>query len=64
MRFNDDYRMPQTDIERPLYVHPHSAANEPVTPHEGPLNVQIGTGAIALRRRLEESTAAGLEKEL
>lgn len=39
------------DID-PLYLHPHSAANEPVTLHEGPLAIQggaTGTGTLVLR---------------
>jgi hypothetical protein len=39
------------DIE-PLYLHPHAAANEAVTLHEGPLAIQggaAGTGALVLR---------------
>jgi hypothetical protein len=39
---------PQND---PLYLHPHAAANEPVTLHEGPIAVQgdmTGTGKLVL----------------
>lgn len=39
------------DID-PLYLHPHGAANEAVTLHEGPLTIQgsaTGTGTLALR---------------
>ena len=44
--------MPHSSNVHPVYLHPHSAPNEPVTLHEGPIAVEggmTGTGRLVLR---------------
>jgi hypothetical protein len=49
----------------PLYLHPHAAANEPVTLHEGPIAVQGGmTGSGKLILRWQPSTGLRLEADM
>ena len=49
----------------PVYLHPHSAANEPVTLYEGPIAVQGGmTGSGRLVLHWQPSTGLRLEADM
>ena len=57
--------MPVTPDIIPLYLHPHAAANEPVTLHEGPIGIQGGaTGTGTLTLRWLPSTGLRLDADL
>ncbi|MCA1563200.1 MAG: hypothetical protein LC753_09675, partial [Acidobacteria bacterium] len=57
--------MPVTPDIVPVYLHPHAAANEPVTLHQGPVAIQGGnTGTGALTLRWLPSTGLRLEADL
>ena len=57
--------MSQPSDMPPIYLHPHAAANEPVTLHEGPIAIQggmTGTGRLALH--WQPSTGLRLEADM
>jgi hypothetical protein len=57
--------MPVTPDVVPVYLHPHAAANEPVTLLEGPIAIQGGaTGTGTLKLRWLPSTGLRLEADL
>jgi hypothetical protein len=57
--------MPVTPHVVPVYLHPHAAANEPVTLLEGPIAIQGGaTGTGTLTLRWLPSTGLRLEADL
>jgi hypothetical protein len=61
-------RMTNTQDIEPLFLHPHAAANEPVTLHEGPLRLRDGAetteGAGRLVLKFLPSTGLRLELDL
>lgn len=64
---NTDTRrsMPSASNVPPVYLHPHSAANEPVTLFEGPIAVHGGmTGTGRLVLRWQPSTGLRLEADM
>lgn len=57
--------MPHPSNVHPVYLHPHSAPNEPVTLHEGPIAVQGGmTGTGRLVLHWQPSTGLRLDGEM
>jgi hypothetical protein len=57
--------MPHTSNVHPVYLHQHSAPNEPVTLHEGPIAVEGGmTGMGRLVLHWQPSTGLRLEAEM